>query len=201
MVFGWDDALMIGGSLLSGLGGKSKGEATSAVSGGFDALPEQVKTAYLNTYLPDVIKQYNTPREPIPLVRANEPQSPFDSVELYNLQQFSDAVGGYFSPMGQSLQQTYNPQPAQQTPAANPQQGNIDLARQYMSMLAPGGSRGAALSQLDVNNARQRMLGFDDAKLADIGAMIAANGGLQKAVSAPMMINDIYSQKYGESFF
>lgn len=201
MAFGWDDALMIGGSLISGLGGKSKGEATSAVSGGFDALPDAVKTAYLNTYLPDVLKQYNTPREPIPLVRANEPTTPFDSVELYNLQQFSDAVGGYFSPMGQSLQQTYNPQPAQQAPAANPQQGNIDLARQYMSMLSPIEGNGNSLSQMQVNAARQRMLGFDDARMADIGAMIAANGGLQKAVASPLMVNDLYSQKYGESFF
>jgi hypothetical protein len=94
--------------------------------------------------------------------------------------------------------------PAAQSPAAqapDPNKGNIDLARQYMSMLSPQEGKGNALSQQQVNAARQRMLGFDDARLADIGSMISSSGGLQKALAGPLMINDLYSKKYGESFF
>ena len=43
----------------------------------------------------------------------------FDSQELYNLQKLSDAVGGYFSPVGQPIQDVYNPQPTQ-APTADP---------------------------------------------------------------------------------
>lgn len=195
MVFGWDDALMIGGSLISGLGGKSKGEASSAVQGGFDALPDAVKTAYLNTYLPDVLKQYNAPREPIPLVRANEPTTPFDSVELYNLQQFSDAVGGYFSPMGQSLQQTYNPQPAAAAPA-NPQAGNLAMAREWAQALTPyGGAQG--LSQQSINQIRSRVGSMDEAGLAQLGALLAERGGVYKNLG--LGFNDFYSARTGQS--
>jgi len=94
-MFGIGEALSIGGSLLGGLGGgKSK---TSQVSI-FDSMPGPLKDAYLKNYLPKVNDYLNMPYQAIPMARANEPQSIFDSPELYRLQQFSDAQGGYFSP-------------------------------------------------------------------------------------------------------
>lgn len=174
MVFGIGEALTIGGALISGLGGKKKADVTSTPSGGFETLPEPVKNAYLNTYLPDVLKNYNKPRTPIPMARAQAPATPFDSQELWNLQQFSDAIGGYFSPKDAPLAETYKPAQAQQQAApaaAGPQQAR-DFVR-YMMDTAPARDQDY-MRRIGSSWLRR---GNDDADLQALARAVADAGG------------------------
>lgn len=173
--------LSIGASLLGSGKGGSKTDVASAPQSGFATLPKAVQDAYLNTYLPDALKQYNTPRTPIPLVRADAPQSIFDSQELAKLQQFSDAIGGYFSPIDQPLQQTYNPQPAApaEDPAKKARQANIDAARQWAASIVSQPKGGQSY---DANAVRMRLNSLDDDRLAALGAHIEGMGGVSAAI-------------------
>lgn len=84
----------IAGSLFGGK--KQKAQPTS----GFATLPKPVQDAFLKTYLPDVLSQYDAPFQAIPMnrVAAPDPNDPFASRGLYDLQQYSDSIGGLFSP-------------------------------------------------------------------------------------------------------
>lgn len=92
------------GSILKGvglassiLGGDGKQEAQ--VTGGFGALPQEVQDAYLDTYLPDVLGYYDDPFYNIPMSRyQGDPNDPFYNPALAQVQQYSDAIGGLFSP-------------------------------------------------------------------------------------------------------
>ncbi len=95
---------LMGTSMLSSLFGGKKGVSSGA--SGFAAMPEAVQQAYLNTYLPGVLQNYNTGYQSMPMQRVQAPSSPFDSRAMYDLQQYSDALGGYFSPMQGQGQQT-----------------------------------------------------------------------------------------------
>lgn len=95
--------------ILSGLlGGGSQQKQVS----GFSALPKQVQDAYLNTFLPGALDWYSNNKEyqALPMKRVNAPSSPFDSQGLYDLQQYSDSVGGLFSPYGQKQQEEQSSQ-------------------------------------------------------------------------------------------
>jgi len=100
---------LTGAGLLGGLFGGKKGVSSGA--SGFAAMPEAVQQAYLKTYLPAILQNYNAGYQSIPMQRVQAPSSPFDSRAMYDLQQYSDALGGYFSPMGGQGQQV-NPNTA-----------------------------------------------------------------------------------------
>jgi hypothetical protein len=185
--------LSIGGALIGGLAGKGKTEAASAPQGGFATLPKAVQDAYLNTYLPDVLKAYDAPRTPIPLARATEPGSVFDSKALAELQQFSDAVGGYFSPTGQPLQDTYNPQPPAPAAQANPNAKYADMAREWASVARP--DRTWQTGQL--KGRLYDLFGDDAAKWEELGRLVEEAGGIG---SPALRVNDMWSAKYGQSF-
>lgn len=94
------------GSILSGVGalagafGGSKGGSPSETKQGFAALPKEVQDILLETYLPAVQAEYEMPYQAIPMQRAANPaDDPFASQSLYDLQKFSDQIGGYFTPM------------------------------------------------------------------------------------------------------
>ena len=89
------------GALASAFGGK-KGQAPAQQ--GFAALPKKVQDAYLETYLPAVLEQYEQPFQPIPMQRAVDTGDPFQSQALLDLQQFSDDVGGLFTPLNPEQQ-------------------------------------------------------------------------------------------------
>lgn len=104
--------LAIAGIAGSVFGGKdNKALPTS----GFGTLPKAVQDAWLKTYLPDVQEQYNAPFQPLPMTRAVDPSTdPFASQGLYDLQQYSDAIGGLFTPLdGSQLQQSNQTAPQQ----------------------------------------------------------------------------------------
>lgn len=176
---GFGSILSIGAGLLGGLGGGKDTKSASAPQGGFETLPQPVKDAYLQTYLPDVLKDYAKPREPIPLGRATAPTTPFDSQELYRLQQFSDAVGGYFSPMDKTLQEVYNPQPTQvPTDPAAASAADGDYAAQFFASLPSNAYTSSPTWGYNVGNAQQLFRGASKEDKAKIGKIIKDAGGL-----------------------
>ena len=76
---------------------------------GFDALPKAVQEAWLNVALPKIMDTANRPYQAPPMQRVNAPSSIYDSQGLYDLQKYSDSVGGFFSPLARQ-------QPAAQAP-------------------------------------------------------------------------------------
>lgn len=82
---------------VAGIAGGAAGTKNKQVAqGGFDTLPQPVKDAYLNTYLPDVMKWYGQGYQTLPTVRYQESNPAFRSTALSNLQALSDARGGLF---------------------------------------------------------------------------------------------------------
>lgn len=78
-------------------GGKSNGAPSQS---GFSALPKSVQDAWLNTYLPKAMTASQLPYQSVPMQRATNPANdPFASQALWDLQRYSDAKGGMFSPM------------------------------------------------------------------------------------------------------
>jgi hypothetical protein len=86
---------------VAGALGKKKGDPGGSASG-FAALPPEVQKVMLETYLPAAQKQFNKPYTAMPMQRVGAPQSIYDSPELYKLQQYSDAMGGMFTPLNQT---------------------------------------------------------------------------------------------------
>jgi len=89
---------LVGSTLLSGLfGGKSKTQTSQPT--GFNALPKAVQDAWLNVALPKITQTANRPYQSMPMQRVGAPKDIFDSQALYDLQNYSDSMGGYFSPI------------------------------------------------------------------------------------------------------
>ena len=103
------------------LGGGNKVKQTS--QSGFATLPAEVQQAYLKTYLPAVLQNFNAPRPQIPLSRAEAPTDIFGSQELYKYQKFKDA---------QRLRGTIN---AQSQPVQPAQQSRAGLNEQDFNAL------------------------------------------------------------------
>lgn len=75
-------------------GGSPAQESSQNVSG-FDALPQAVKNAYLNTYLPDVLSLYN----------EKKPVTPFNQYQIQAL----EGMGQNATQIGEELGQYMNP--------------------------------------------------------------------------------------------
>ncbi len=84
------------GLLQTLFGGK---EEKSNSTQGFDALPKAVQDAWLNVALPKIMDTANRPYQSMPMQRVNAPSSIYDSQGLYDLQKYSDSVGGFFNPI------------------------------------------------------------------------------------------------------
>lgn len=85
------------GSILGGMGGKKqKAQPTS----GYATLPQPVKDAYEKTYLPAVMDYFNSPYHNTPMIRAEafESDPRFASKAAQRAQEYSDAIGGLFTP-------------------------------------------------------------------------------------------------------
>lgn len=89
------------GALASAFGG-SKKQTTSENLSGYQALPKEVQDLLIEQYLPKAQATLDMPYQNIPMQRAQNPAGdPFASQALYDLQMFSDAAGGYFTPYNQ----------------------------------------------------------------------------------------------------
>ena len=55
------------GKATGGLGGQ---DFESFPTGGYATLPDEVKEAYEETYLPDVLEYYNSPYHNVPMIRS-----------------------------------------------------------------------------------------------------------------------------------
>lgn len=137
-------AITAAGSYLSS---KNAGKGAKPEAQGFAALPKSVQDAWLNTYLPKAMAASQLPYQAIPMQRATNPANdPFASQALWDLQRYSDAKGGLFSPMMAGSSPTAGA-PAAAPSAASPGAGMGGdpraqyLANQYLSAFtAPGQS-------------------------------------------------------------
>ncbi len=128
----------IGASVLGGLFGKNKEKQQVTSQTGFQALPKQVQDFLLQQQFPKIQEQANAPYAAVPMQRVKNPAGdPFGSQGLYDLQKYSDAVGGLFNPIGLRPGGMQGMQPT--NPAANPMAANSQLAQQFLSS-APQGS-------------------------------------------------------------
>lgn len=145
-------------NLLDSLVGGSKQNQNSV--SGIAALPPEVQQAYIKTLLPAALKQFEKPFRPAPMQRVNAPSTPFDSQAMYQLQQYSDAMGGMFTPTNQ-------------TPAQSPYATGNQYGLQPTAPAAPNGGQGT----------------FDTSGLAalaqKIQSMIMDNPGTDLKTNAP----------------
>lgn len=117
------------GLLQTLFGGKQEKSNTTQ---GFDALPKAVQDAWLNVALPKILATADRPYQPIPTQRVNAPNSIFDSQGLYDLQKYSDSIGGLFSPIAGQ-----RPNVQQQAPAQNTQPFNQDSFASLVKTINP----------------------------------------------------------------
>lgn len=103
MAVGTATALSLAGTA-AGLAGSlgKKGGAPAQQASGFAAMPPEVQKVLLETYLPAAQKQFQKPYTAMPMERVGPPKDIFDSSELYKLQQYSDQMGGMFTPLDQT---------------------------------------------------------------------------------------------------
>lgn len=188
MVFGIDDLLVGAGAIASAFGGKKK-QVTQETQSGFQALPKEVQDLLLNSYLPKVQNTLDMPYQAIPMQRAENPAGdPFASKALWDLQNFSDAAGGYFTPLQAgsmapnpaSYQGAAGSKPAM--PASNNAPAGGDLAAQWLSALsAPGnaGTRGTWAGNRysgDIANALKVQIANGSLTMADINKALTSKG-------------------------
>ncbi len=89
-------SILAGAGAIAGALGKDKQKAQA--TGGYATLPDDVKKAYEQTFLPGVMDWYDDPYYNVPMRRYDETDPMFKSRALSDVQQWSDAVGGLFSP-------------------------------------------------------------------------------------------------------
>lgn len=93
-------ALSAAGSVIGAVGdtkGNNNASPETAASG-FNALPESVQKAWIETYMPKVLSQFaNQTFQGVPMTRANTNPGIFDSQGLADLQRYNDASGGAFT--------------------------------------------------------------------------------------------------------
>lgn len=125
------------GEILSGIAGvagavgsiKGNKQKAQAVNG-FETLPQEVKDAYLQTFLPDALENYNRPYQ-APITRRYVETDPiFQSAALSDFQRYSDQNGGLFSPIV-----------AKVAPQADVGGGDAAYAMQMADMAAKGGTK------------------------------------------------------------
>ena len=115
------------------IGGNKKSTSSTSAPTGFNALPKAVQDAWLNVALPKILATADRPYQPIPTQRVNAPNSIFDSQGLYDLQKYSDSIGGLFSPIAGQ-----RPNVQQQAPAAqNTQPFNQDSFASLVKTINP----------------------------------------------------------------
>lgn len=175
------------GSILSGVGaiagalGGSKGTKAQTTNV-WTEMPAAVKKSWLETYLPQVMDYNQLGFQPVPMKRAQAPSSPFDSQALWELQQYSDQMGGYFSPL-----QGYQ---AQGQTSAEEEQKKLDEQKKAQAMQAaqmflatgmrPGQAEGGAMGSNNMRNYRNQYQTTE--QLQKLGEMLANNqiGGIRQ---------------------
>lgn len=100
MGFGFGDLLSLGGTLLGGLGQDEPKRAEQST--GFNALPKEVRDAWIKTFLPAAMAQFQQPYKAMPMKRYQPTGTAFDSAAMQDLQNYSDQMGGLFTPFNQS---------------------------------------------------------------------------------------------------
>jgi len=175
------------GALASAFGGKDK-QTTSSRVDGFQALPKEVQDMLLESYLPKVQNILNMPYQAIPMQRAMNPAGdPFASKGMWDLQNFSDAAGGYFTPFSAGPTGGVNaasyagaagsqPQPAQNATGGAPT-GNA-VAAQYLAEIQKSPQTGGLAKQLQV------MLANGSLTMEDLGRGLSSRGYMSKTFNA-----------------
>lgn len=190
--------LLGAGALASAFGG-SKKQTTSENLSGYQALPKEVQDLLIEQYLPKAQATLNMPYQNIPMQRAQNPAGdPFASQALYDLQNFSDAAGGYFTPYNQGGNGTVNMASYQgaagagsaqpmQTPIPNGSlQSDEMLANQYLAGLPTGGGRMGGIT--DSINARMKGGQFT---ASDLAKAIKAGGYKAGGQSDPNLVMNL----------
>lgn len=92
---------ILGGlSAITGLMG-GEGDVQQAPTSGYQTYPQWLKDIYEETAAPAILQQFNKPYEVLPMARYEaDPNDPFTSQALLELQAYSDATGGFFNPYG-----------------------------------------------------------------------------------------------------
>jgi len=147
MPIGTATAIGLGGAALSAFGGKDK-KTTSESKSGFQALPKEVQDFLLESYLPQVQERFASPYQAIPMQRAPDPSGdPFASQALYDLQQFSDVKGGYFTPRNGGLNQASYGNTGG-LPSVPKTEGTGDaIVDQFLAAMGSGAGRGEYVSK------------------------------------------------------
>lgn len=93
------DALELGSAAL-GIAGEVQGPNVQAMpQSGYETYPDWLKEIYEETYAPAMLEQFNEPFRQQPMQRYTaDPDDPFASQAMLGLQEYSDAIGGLFTP-------------------------------------------------------------------------------------------------------
>jgi hypothetical protein len=90
---------ILGGiSAVSGLLDKG-GKVQSSPTSGYETYPKWLKDIFEKTAAPAIMESFNKPYEVLPMARYEaDPNDPFTSKALLEMQAYSDASGGFFKP-------------------------------------------------------------------------------------------------------
>lgn len=197
-------AIALGAGAISSLIGASKGNKGQAPEKtGFQALPPEVQQWLLENYLPQVQEYADMPYQAIPMQRAGNPMTdPFASQGLADLQAFSDAAGGYFTPhvpgAGPGIPEAAAPSYGTAAPPASSPDGSstMDIASQYlMGLEAPqaGSARGYYTGggfSGDVAAALRNQISSGGLTLSQLGKALSSTGyGQGNSNSSPMNVD------------
>lgn len=175
-MFGFDDILGIGGALLGAAG--SKKDKPAEQKSAFESLPKEVQEAWLKTFLPQVLEQNKQPYKSMPMGRYQPTGDIFENQGLKKLQEYSDSVGGLFSPYGTTpanAGKNTAPPVAESTIPADVQK--MALANQFINSQGMG-FLNTPQGQLSPNNLRAMgMYEKSDKGLTELGDLIAKKGG------------------------
>lgn len=164
-----------GAALIGALGGKNDSKQQVTSQTGFQALPKQVQDFLLQQQLPKIQEQANAPYAAVPMQRVKNPAGdPFGSQGLYDLQKYSDAVGGLFNPIGLRPGGMQGQSQAPQNPNAAAM-GNQQLAQQFLAS-APQGSFAGGTPVFRGMNDLQSGMSQGRYGLAELGQALSGQG-------------------------
>lgn len=193
-------AAILGASALASAFGGKKSSTTQQSASGFESLPQPLQDLLMQQYLPKAQSTLNMPYQTVPMQRAQDPAgNPFASQGLWDLQKFSDAAGGLFTPYSGGANGQVNAGSYQG--AAGNIQANGGSAQPAMNP-AMGGAGGGAMppgmgSGLSVVNVANNQSGRPFVSLSD-GRMLPLNNfNNPNAVKAGASINPQTMQLMG----
>lgn len=163
MGFDFGGIASLAGGILGGLGGGVEGGNPVPT---WDMVPKPVQDAILETFLPDALDRFKQERTPTPMFRGGMTGSSIPLRGVQNLQNYSDSIGGMFTPVALQGQGQQPQQPTDQ--GMGGAQYNELLGRMMVQQQAGPGGMYATNRNQPYLQFQQQASGDDMAKMGEL---------------------------------